>query len=654
MNRARSLVVLLIATLAWLVLPAGVDAAATPAIAPLTINGGVIERGSTVALTALTVSNVGDRAGTITMNVTTVLGQSERAPGAGWFSFDVSEFVLGAGQSRLVGIALSVPALAADTDYRARLTATTSPTGSGAVIGVTVATVVTFTAVPNPDEFREFEPDLPEPRIDLGDALDGFIDDDVLSAIVPEGKTLSDVLDGSSVPELIADFAALDALDDIVAALVEAPAVASAFVAESLEEQSLPAVLAAFDDLDVLEQVVAPIIEQVLQAQALPDLIAELAARDLLDVVVDAIVEQIAGDSLIAQTVGLDSAAETVSIIDETSGEAVDAVQVMSLDERVGAIVPVGAVDDDVVSISLAIEAIDDLRTLEQNIVLPVVAEAVDAVSSQRATLVQAVSITISDQAGTALTEFDQALTFTIPIDLEAVDVAALAVLFFDPALGEWVQVPSTARDDGTITFATRHLSLVAVVELPALTRTFAAGLNPFVFTGPTGTTARSAAEQIGGPLLGLFRFDAAGQSWQAHLADAPHWASNLKTLRQRDALFAIVRPDAAIEWTTTDLIPVPGGVRTVSLAPGLNAIGFTGPDRSRIATVMRAAGRAVASVSLFDRFRGWLTYVPGAPQLVNTLVTVDRLDAFYVFIAAPQPLSFELPEVAPHARDRR
>ncbi|MEE8422373.1 MAG: hypothetical protein V3S31_06310, partial [Dehalococcoidia bacterium] len=59
-----------------------------------------------------------------------------------------------------------------------------------------------------------------------------------------------------------------------------------------------------------------------------------------------------------------------------------------------------------------------------------------------------------------------------------------------------------------------------------------------------------------------------------------------------------------------------------------------------------------VASVSLFDRSAGWLTYVPGAPALVNTLSTVDRLDAFYVFITAEEAVALRLPEVAPPSRD--
>ncbi len=653
MRPAQSLAVLLLAASAWLTLPASVDAAATPSIAPLTLFGGVIERGgSIVTLRPLVVSNVGDQAGTITMDVTTVLGQSEAAPGAGWFSFDASEFVLGAGQSRLVGITLAVPFFAPDVEHRALLTATSRPTGAGTSIGITVATIVTFTVAANADEFAEEEPELPEAELDLSDALDDLIDDDVLAAIVPEGETLKDVLEDLSVPELIADFVEEGALDDIVDALIEAPVLVAALVTESLKEQSLPAVLEAFNDLEVLGQVVAPIIEQVLKAQALPDLIKELAERNLLDVVVDAIVEQIAGDSVIAQTVDLGSAAETVSIIDETSGEAVDAVQLTSLDESFVAIVPVGAIDEGVASISLAIDAIDDLRTLVDNIVLPIVAEVADDVAPQRATVVKAVSITISDQAGEALTRFEQALTFTIPIDVEQVDIAALAVFFFDPDLGEWVQVPSTTNDDGTITFTTLHLSLVTVVELPTVTRRFAAGLNPFVFTGATGTTARSTAEQIGEPLLGLFRFDAASQSWQAYLPDAPPWASSLQTLRQRDALFAIVRHDATVEWTATDIVPVPGGIRTVSLVPGLNPIGFTGPDGSEIAAVLRPIQGDVASVSLFDRSAGWLTYVPGAPALVNTLSTVDRLDAFYVFITAEEAVALRLPEVAPPSRD--
>jgi hypothetical protein len=102
--------------------------------------------GAGYSLPRISVSNTGDETTTYQLTVTYVEGQRQRRPALDWFDFDPGLFVLGAGESRQVNVAISVPRDAEPGEYFALLQAkTVADAGSGQTsVGVAAATKLSF------------------------------------------------------------------------------------------------------------------------------------------------------------------------------------------------------------------------------------------------------------------------------------------------------------------------------------------------------------------------------------------------------------------------------------------------------------------------------------------------------------------------------
>ena len=346
---------------------------------------------------------------------------------------------------------------------------------------------------------------------------------------------------------------------------------------------------------------------------------------------------------------------QTETVIDETlflttDAKVVDGVEVFqttSADETITATIPVAAISLEpgfnLVSFALKVDttAAEDLAP----------ENAIPAGTSLANG--EAVGIIIVNTQGDPITQFAEDLTFTVKFDPATVDLDAVSVTSFDTALDppRWVQLDGDdvqVAPDGTVTFVTDHLTLFAILKLPKITFQLAAGLTSLTFTGPSGTEAASIASEIGGALETLLFFDAPSQTWQTFLPAAPPQVNTLQKLNQRDALIVRMK-SGPVAWTETDIIPEPSGVRTVTLIPGLNPIGFTGNNATDIATLLAPVAAAVESAARFDaNTQTWQTFLPAAPPQVNTLSTLNRLDVVYIRIkgAAQQP--WQLPDTAP------
>ena len=336
---------------------------------------------------------------------------------------------------------------------------------------------------------------------------------------------------------------------------------------------------------------------------------------------------------------------QTETVIDDTLDltadvTTVDGEQVVltgSADGSISATIPVAAVTD-TATVAVKIDTI-----AEQDL-----AEAIP--SGTFLINGEAINITINDDQGQPITQFQQDLTFAVLVDPQTVDLDSISVTRFDTTLTppQWVQVPATVSPNGTVLFATDHLTLFSILRLPTVTFQLAGGLNSITFTGPSGTAAADVASEIGVSLATMFVFDAPTQDWLTFLPAAPPQVNTLQTLNQRDALILRVDPGPTT-WTETDIIPDPSGARTVSLIPGLNPIGFTGASGSDIAQLLAPVASAVESASRFDaQTQLWQTYLPAAPPQVNTLSVVNRLDMVYVRVAGAAALPLQLPDTGP------
>ncbi|MEE9278188.1 MAG: hypothetical protein V3V06_07225, partial [Dehalococcoidia bacterium] len=258
----------------------------------------------------------------------------------------------------------------------------------------------------------------------------------------------------------------------------------------------------------------------------------------------------------------------------------------------------------------------------------------------------QAYLIEAFDDQNHPITNFLEALTISIQLDLEAVDRESVGVFFYDTGLGHLVRIPATIAADGTITFLVDHLTLFAPLQLPTIVRTLGSNWNAVTFTGPSGTPPAELAAQLGPFVDSIWRWDAATQTWESYFVGAPSVVSKLQTLNEGEALFVRMAVGASVDFTTTDLIVDPSGARTVTLLPGWNLLSFNGPDGTRVASLLSEVTDA-ATVYLFDSVtQSWLGFFPGQPAFLNGFTVVNRLDAIFIFNPSDGSLELTLPEV--------
>jgi hypothetical protein len=108
-----------------------------------------LSKGGSYQLPVIGVRNPGSEAAAYQMGVSSIQGQPERPPPAGWFRFSPDRFTLEPGATQPVQITLDIPAGAEPDDYAALLQAQIAPSGEGAQIGAAAASQLTFTVEPS-------------------------------------------------------------------------------------------------------------------------------------------------------------------------------------------------------------------------------------------------------------------------------------------------------------------------------------------------------------------------------------------------------------------------------------------------------------------------------------------------------------------------
>lgn len=253
------------------------------------------------------------------------------------------------------------------------------------------------------------------------------------------------------------------------------------------------------------------------------------------------------------------------------------------------------------------------------------------------------------EETGEPVTSFAQPLTIIFQLTpQEIADVAdEIVVAFWNGT--EWIQVPTTVDPEtGQVVAVTYHFTTFTVLNVGSVTQQLVSGGNFVTFTGPTGTLTIQVEEKIGSGLESIWRLNADTQEWEVWVANGPAFANSLKSLRQRDALFLLM--SEPVDWTTTNIIPAPGGVREVVLKPGWNTIGYVGPDnlsiKEQLLQDVEIAG-LVEALWVFDsQEQAWAGFFPNLPAFVSEASEVDRLDALFIVLASEEPVGLVLPEI--------
>ncbi|MXY80437.1 MAG: hypothetical protein F4Y94_12340 [Chloroflexi bacterium] len=161
------------------------------------------------------------------------------------------------------------------------------------------------------------------------------------------------------------------------------------------------------------------------------------------------------------------------------------------------------------------------------------------------------------------------------------------------------------------------------------------AGWNLITWTGydTPAATALAAVPAVGA----VFAWDAAAGRYLSYRRGIPVARNSLTTLRPGDGLWVLARQPAI--WRMPGL----GRERTVSLAPGFNLVGWTGPDGVALARIAAAIGPAVVAIWLYDPLTPqFLVFRPGAPPTVNTASTINHGDGLWLVLQTavtwPQP----------------
>ena len=113
--------------------------------------------------------------------------------------------------------------------------------------------------------------------------------------------------------------------------------------------------------------------------------------------------------------------------------------------------------------------------------------------------------------------------------------------------------------------------------------------------------------------------------------------ANSLERVAPGDALF-VLHTGAPPAFEAPTYVPLR---RTIGIADGWNLVGFTGPGGTRIAEFL--ADVAVRNAFVFDRTTGlWAGYVPGLPDELQAIATLETLDTIFLFAESPGAVTID------------
>ena len=123
---------------------------------------------------------------------------------------------------------------------------------------------------------------------------------------------------------------------------------------------------------------------------------------------------------------------------------------------------------------------------------------------------------------------------------------------------------------------------------------------------------------QIGGGVIGGFRFNALTQQYESFTPGAPAFVNQLQTLNRGDALLLNMQLTGLVEQV--DLLA--GGARQIALQTGSNLVSYTGAS-GPIAAILADLATLTAAFVFDAPTQQWLAYRPGAAAFLNQVSTL-------------------------------
>ena len=136
---------------------------------------------------------------------------------------------------------------------------------------------------------------------------------------------------------------------------------------------------------------------------------------------------------------------------------------------------------------------------------------------------------------------------------------------------------------------------------------------------------------QIGGGVIGGFRFNALTQQYESFTPGAPAFVNQLQTLNRGDALLLNMQLTGLVEQV--DLLA--GGARQIALQTGSNLVSYTGAS-GPIAAILADLATLTAAFVFDAPTQQWLAYRPGAAAFLNQVSTLERLQAVFLILSGP------------------
>lgn len=216
----------------------------------------------------------------------------------------------------------------------------------------------------------------------------------------------------------------------------------------------------------------------------------------------------------------------------------------------------------------------------------------------------------------------------------EAIDApAADLVVDYDGELGYPLRIAidniAMAIDD-EVTIEVLSLQAAGAEVTLFDTMPLVAGWNLVAWTGNADVAAATAG--IAEDFDVLFVWDADAQTYLTFAPALPAALNTLDALAFGDGVWIHVTNPAGAAWE----VPAFASARSLSLRPGFNLVGWTGPDGTAVAEAASGLGGSLTALYTWDaEAQEFRTYRPDGPAIANTATALGRGHGVWLEVSA-------------------
>ncbi|KPK47317.1 MAG: hypothetical protein AMJ77_03525 [Dehalococcoidia bacterium SM23_28_2] len=222
---------------------------------------------------------------------------------------------------------------------------------------------------------------------------------------------------------------------------------------------------------------------------------------------------------------------------------------------------------------------------------------------------------------------------------LDAIDMAAQERLSDDVAAEcqAWVLIehPAGAELEVSVSFDDPEGRIIRHYPPTELTVFLQTGWNDSCYAGPEGDI-EDIMDDAGllEDLIAVYRLDPldTADPWDGYFPSSPE-ASDLETLMPYDQLFILTAASGSWSQEITVGALANGKDEQVDLVVGWNSVCYAGGLKTTEEAVSPIAGDFSIMYNLSSS--GWLRYIPGRPEVPDTLTSLDRFMSVFLLVTA-------------------